>query len=224
MLSHTHRTTPLPLNIKIDDKLLTEVQQIKFLGVILDNRLRWKPHIEDTQNKLFKIMGILYKIRNLCNAACLKQLYLSLAYPYLFYCSAIWGGACKTYINSLVIAQKKLLRVITHSNRLAHTHPIFRDLKVLKISDIIAYQTLSFVYKSLNLYKVNNGFKLNTHNISTRRINDLMIPLCKTAHDAQQGILYRGSKIWNDASQDLKALPLNSFKLKIKEKLLKHYS
>lgn len=46
------------------------------------------------------------------------------------YCSALWGGAYKTYIDNLFVEQKKLLTVITKSGRFDHNAPLFSDLNL----------------------------------------------------------------------------------------------
>ena len=43
---------------------VTERQEfIKFLGVLLEENLNWKEHIEYTENKIAKNLGLLYKVR-----------------------------------------------------------------------------------------------------------------------------------------------------------------
>ena len=57
----------LPMNsIKLfmDKTNLMEVECIKFLGVILDNKLSWIQHISYVKNKISKGIGIMYKARN----------------------------------------------------------------------------------------------------------------------------------------------------------------
>ena len=43
------------------------VKSTKFLGVIIDNKLRWNDHITYVKNKISKSLGILYKIRRYLN-------------------------------------------------------------------------------------------------------------------------------------------------------------
>ena len=57
-----------------------EVQCIKYLGVILDNKLSWIQHI----SKISKGIGIMYKARNYINKnaylPCIIRIYKSLPY------------------------------------------------------------------------------------------------------------------------------------------------
>lgn len=201
---------------------IKEVQEVKFLGVIIDNNLHWKSHIAEVINKVSKLSGLIYKIRNLLDIQCLKQIYFSLIYPYFIYCCSVWGGAYATYIDKLFLAQKKLIRIITHNNKFDHTSPLFKDLKLLKVNDIIVFQTLTFVYRSLNMYTVDTGFQTLSHNIQLRQTGNLRTPLCRTSH-AQRSVVSRGTKHWNLLPEVVRNKPMNSFKLFIKEQLRNNY-
>ena len=109
-------------------------------------------------------------------------------------------------------------------DRFAHTDPTFRDLQLLKLHDIISYQTVTFVYKCMYVYENNYGFELATHtNVQTRSTtNHLKIPLCKTSH-AQSSVIFRGSKLWNETPLDVRNKPLDSFKLQTKLQLKSKY-
>ena len=75
-------------------------------------------------------------------------------------------------MRTLELAQKKLLRIITHRAYNGHTSPIFRDLRLLKISDILALPASVFVYISLNgVNPLINNFQRLTHDINTKRVN-----------------------------------------------------
>ena len=223
MLTHPHMTQPINFDIKVNNLVIKRVDTIKFLGIIIDNRLTWKPHLENIINKISKFTGIFYRIKNCCNVDCLILMYYSLVYPNLMYCSALWGGAYKTYIDKLFVSQKKLIRVITDSNRYDHTAPLFLKHNLLKVHDIISYQTLVFVYKALKIYETDCGFQRHIPvNIQTRNASDLTIPLYKTSH-AQQCVLYRGTKLWNNIVSDTKNKSLNTFKIHVKKQLKSSY-
>lgn len=112
MVSRPLMSNPTNINISIDKILIREVQETKFLGVFLDNKLLWKSHINNSKSNLSKITGVVHKIRNSLNEESLRLVYFSLVYPHLLYCCAIWGGACKNLINSVFVSQKTFLRIM----------------------------------------------------------------------------------------------------------------
>ena len=52
------------VNISIDDKAINKVNEIKFLGVIIDKNLNWTAHIESVYKKIYKSIGIMYRAKN----------------------------------------------------------------------------------------------------------------------------------------------------------------
>ena len=66
--------------------------ECKFLGVYLDDRLKFNHHIEFIRKKISKNIGVLYRIRDCVPHRVLKNLYYSLIYPYLSYCIVSWGA------------------------------------------------------------------------------------------------------------------------------------
>jgi len=159
------------------------------------------------------------------NIRILKQLYLSLAYPHIVYCSAVWSGANKTSLKSLEREQKRIIRIITYRSYNDHTGPIFKELELLKLPDIMLIQTGLFVFKSVKgLTPSINSFQRITHSIHTRGVHEtLRLPQCRTSH-AQKRLAYRGSKIWNSLDYVLRQSPtVYHFKRAMKQELTKEY-
>ena len=66
---------------------------MKYLGVIIDPKLKWCEHISYVKNKVSKGIGIIFKARPVLDQKCLLTHYNSFVYPYLIYCSEILGTA-----------------------------------------------------------------------------------------------------------------------------------
>lgn len=223
IVSHSLLNQPAPTNIIINNIPIHKVSEVNFLGIIIDNNLKWKAHIENIKTKLSKFTGIIYRIRAYLNQENIKLVYSSLVYPSLLYCSAVWGGAYQTYTQSLFITQKKLLRIMFNCNPYEHTNPYFQQHKILKVHDIIHLQTCLFVYTNLIMTNsTGTEFEIMTH--TGRRAHMLRIPLCRTSH-AQQSVLVRGARLWNHLPDHLKTCPTKyNFKRKLKEVLLSTYN
>ena len=212
------------VSIKIDNCVISRVSHIKFLGVTIDEKLTWKPHLLSLHTRISQITGVLYKVRSYLTPECIRLVYMSTVYPHLLYCSAVWGGAFKTLLDDLFIAQKKIIRVMYFKSKFAHTNPLFREFKLIKLPDIILFQTCLFVYKSLYIFPINTSFEFPSHNINTRRPMDLKIPQCRTVH-AQRSVSVRGAWCWNNLHQDIKSITtsVNLFKTKIKASIFSNY-
>ncbi len=71
---------------------IERVYENKFLGVIIDDKLCWKPHINNVKTKMSKIIAIFYKAKKVLNKQSLYTPYCSLLLPYITYCVEIWGN------------------------------------------------------------------------------------------------------------------------------------
>ena len=74
------------------------------------------------------------------------MLYNSLLLPQLNYCILSWGHNCKR----LIKLQKKALRIISISKCNAHTDPLFKIYRILKLPHILQLQELTFYHKYIN--------------------------------------------------------------------------
>ena len=101
--------------IKLGDKTLPQVETPTFLGVKLDTRLSWKPHIEDMEKKGIKKLAVLKKLSGThwgANSKILKTVYMGAVRPSLEYGASAWATAAKTHTNKLDKVQNIGLRTI----------------------------------------------------------------------------------------------------------------
>ena len=77
----------------------------------------------------------------------LIKLYYSLVYPYLLYGNTVWGGTFDQHLEPLKLIQKKILRIITGSEYLAHANPLFYQTNILKVSDLHKYLLAQYMFK-----------------------------------------------------------------------------
>jgi len=90
---------------------------VKYLGILLDSNLTWKPHIDLISDKISKIIGLISKLRHFVPTATLIAIYKSLIQPYLSYGICAWGQACQSHLNKILLLQKKVLRFIYFADR-----------------------------------------------------------------------------------------------------------
>ena len=87
--------------VVIDNHPIKEVCHIIFLGVIIDNKLKWKDHIHYISKKIAKGIGVIIKARKVFDKTTLLSIYNSLILPYIAYCIHIWGNAYQTHLQKL---------------------------------------------------------------------------------------------------------------------------
>ena len=69
-----------------------------------------------------------------------------LSLSYLVYCISVWGSTYPSNLNRIFLQQKKVRGIISKSAFDAHTEPIFKQLKILKLSDIYRSQIGKFMF------------------------------------------------------------------------------
>ena len=213
------------INLKINDCAIGCVKETVFLGVVLDENLSWKPHITNVARKISKSIGIIYKASFCLPTSSLCTLYYSLVYPYLIYCISVWGSTYSSNLNRIFLLQKKVIRIMSRSSYLAHTDPLFKQLKILKLHNLYLFQVgkFMFLFKKGLLPDVFNDMFLLTnqvHSYNTRNSNAFYRFSCRT-NMRQFAIRFQGPKFFNTLNRELQnSDKLFRFKTKLKEFLL----
>lgn len=212
------------MKIQIDDISINNVRSARFLGVILDDSLSWKPHISATSTKIAKVVGILGKIRHLINKKVSVMLYYSMLYPYINYCNVAWASTHPTKLESIFRLQKRALRIIFCVNRRHPSQSLFTQASILTVYQVNQLQIALFVYSSIkklfpqhlcNIFIFNNEF----HQYPTRSGCLIRPPYSRTTQ-TQFSVLYRGSKVWNSLPTSLIEVSKEQFKQRVKLLLL----
>ena len=149
MVFHTSKRNVIYPNLKVNNNNIERVTQFNFLGVILHSHMTWNKHINHISMKIARSIGILYRLRNVYPESVLITIYNTLILPHFHYCLLLWGSVVKEN-HSLHLLQKKALRIITNSDYLAHTEPLCKKLRILKISDMFSVALWKFYYKLMN--------------------------------------------------------------------------
>ena len=121
-------------------------KSFKLLGVLLDEYLSFDAHINNICCKISKSLYIINRAKNFLPKKALLSLYFALIHSHLAYCASIYGCATKSSLTKLFLKQKKAIRTITKSPYLAHTSPLFKELKILPLEQLITYSQLKFMH------------------------------------------------------------------------------
>ena len=128
--------------LKINDIIIERVENFNFLGLIFNEHMFWKHHINTIANKLIKLSGILNKLKRFLPGYILRTLYFSMVQSRLLYGILAWGFDHQR----LVKIQKRFIRIISLSTYNAHTEPWFKHFEILKINNLFDLNCLKFIY------------------------------------------------------------------------------
>ena len=114
--------------IVTSNSVITTINCTKFLGLMIDSTLSWKDHIIEITPKLNKAC---YVIRTfLRSPEILRMVYFSYFHSIKSYGIMFWGNS-RNSINIYKI-QKRIIWIITNSNRFNTCCPLFQQLWILE--------------------------------------------------------------------------------------------
>ncbi len=196
------------LNVYLDQTCLEKVKYTKFLGVIIDECLTWKNHIDCVSKTVSRNIGVMNKLKYIVPKRVLHTLYCSLVLPYLNYGILIWGCTCRSYLDKLIKIQKWAIRIVSGSHYRSHTAPLFVSNNALTVNDMYKMEIGVFMYKNSirDLPTAFNNFftkRSTIHGYQTRQVNDLNITKNKNSF-SDRGIRSSGPVLWNSLSIHLR--------------------
>ena len=178
-------------------------ESVKYLGVLMDEHLSWKHHIEYVTLKISRSIGIISKIRHYVPLSTRLTLYQSLVHPYLTYGISAWGGAASIYLNSIRVLQKRALRLIYFAKFNEHAIPLFLQANILPL-DLLYFHVVSDVMYDVSSgaapYNIANLFKKVTamHSYGTRSATSNKFYIQQSSLEIlKKSFSRRGTDIWN---------------------------
>ena len=231
MIISPHFTEKHIYQIKLKENLLSKTENHKYLGVIIDENLSWKPHIMIITSKLSKLCRLLYKLRPFVNKQILMQVYYTLIYPNLLYGITCWGSCSKTAFQPIQIIQNRILRCINMIGlRQIYVSELYILSNVLKVHDIYVLELCKFMFRYkhnlLPNFFLNKFCKINAiHTYNTRNAiqNNYFIQRKQRAV-GQRTLQYRGAKYWNDLPNSIKSSHhIHAFTKLLKQHLINNY-
>jgi hypothetical protein len=136
---------------------------VKYLGVVIDEKLNFKQHILLTTNRVRKLIYVFKNLRTSADKPLLKMVYISLCQSVLTYCITAWGGAAKTYMLLLERAQRAVLKIILKQRVRYPTLMVYKDMGVLSVRGVFVLHAVSRLHAAL--------LRSPTHTESLQRCN-----------------------------------------------------
>lgn len=84
--------------VMLKGQVIEVVSTYKYFGLLIDEDLKWGPHITNLCKKLASVSGVLNKLKHVLPKHVLKKIYFALAHSHLVYLTGIWGQASKKCI------------------------------------------------------------------------------------------------------------------------------
>ena len=159
---------------------------MKFLGVILDDKLLWTSHVKNVQMKMKRNLGLMKRGRSLLSKNGLKNVYYGHIFSHMSYCISIWGSMISSdLLSKLRIQQNHCIRML--DTRLSLTK-LYAKYKILNIDNVIDLELCKLGFKLHNVMLPVNllaSLKVDArgktlekqHNYNTRNKKELNLPM-----------------------------------------------
>ena len=108
-LSNLEKVIP----ITIGDKQIKRVNNIKYLGVYLDENLKWANHIDNPWTKISHSINCLKQDRNYASLDILQVIYNALIQPVFDVCDVVWGNLNKGLASRIKKLQNHAARIVS---------------------------------------------------------------------------------------------------------------
>ena len=121
-------------DIQIDPKITlgdTEVNRVsekKPLGIVVDDQLLWRNHVDTTIAKVSKGIGMIRRMKSYVPKYTLMHVYSALIMPCFDYCSLVWDTCSNYLIENLQKLQNRAARVISGKTYETRSREILSDL------------------------------------------------------------------------------------------------
>ena len=124
---------PITLSVQLARAEIERVATVKYLGMFIDDDMKWNTHINKLYTVLCRNVGIINRLKYFLSANHLLLLYNSLFLSHVNYCCFIFCNTYSSHLSKIEKLQERVVRLVDGQTRLAHSAPIFKKLKILKI-------------------------------------------------------------------------------------------
>ena len=194
-----------PLSININDTELEQCDSYKYLGVLFDKDLNWKPHIEYICGKISKSVGGLAMLRHRTSISVLREVYHALINSYTKYGILAWGNASDTVLQPLKSLLNKVVRIITFAPYgPLDLLPIYHELEFLNLHQTFLFERGKFMFKrkkdllptSIANYFDTENQSEHQYNLRSRRNNTHQFR--SNTIFGEKSIQNEGENLWTD--------------------------
>lgn len=133
IIAHNHGLNNSP---DCDCPKLEFSNSVRYLGVVLDDHLSFKPHIDNLAGRIRKLIYVFKHLRHVADPDTIKMVYYALCQSLLGYCITTWGGSDNTHFLKLERAQRAVLKVSTFKPFRYPTTDLYQNCKVLTVRQL----------------------------------------------------------------------------------------
>lgn len=211
----------------IDQTLVEQVKCYKYLGLIIQEDLKWESHVEFVARRVTSFCGVINRIGSKVKNTILISIYYAHIHSILTYCLPIWGPTAPSFLlDWLQICQNNAIRSVfskEYYSGTLHTDQLMTNKKILNIRNCIELESSTLHYKiTHNLIKINDDFRrnANNHDYNTRNRLNAIATQYRTVM-GRNSVLRHSVSSFNRLPNDFQySINLRTFRARVKDSLL----
>lgn len=201
MLITNQRRDDTDGTVYIDGEVVERVDVIKYLGVMLDNKLNFDEHINYTIRKAARKLGIMYRLNKYLSFDNKLMIYNTLIAPHFDYCASILFTATQQQQKRMQLLQNKVMRLILGCERLTPRSFMLDCLRWMSVRQRVEYNTLVFIFRLTKgmapQYLTDTiVYGSDVHQHFTRQAREIRLLNFKMT-STQNSLFYKGYRLFN---------------------------
>jgi Reverse transcriptase (RNA-dependent DNA polymerase) len=202
-------------SIQIDDESILLAKNTKFLGIIIDESLKWNDHIDFICKKLSSVIFAINELRQESEIECLLTMYYANFHCHLKYAVICWGNAHDAI--RVFRLQKKVIRLICSAKKRDSCRDLFKILGILTLTCVFIMECALKVKQNMSKFTEH----VIHHQHATRNQSGKIPPIYCRTEMYKNGPFHSCLNIYNNLPPYLREIDnYNIFKTSLKIFLL----
>lgn len=214
--------------LKLGASIINQERETKYLGIILQNDLKWESQIRNVIQSVTKQIPIYYILRTFVPKNKLLQIYKALTFSKINYGIELYGRKDTSWLKQLQKAQNRLLKILFGKRIRYSTNKIHKENKIIKVKDLAKLRLCLICHKVIHNKKLTNishRDMTRTQHIHDRNLrNNTNLNLTTNHFNTYNKITEQASIEWNSLNSNMKKIESRKkFKKILENHLLQEY-
>lgn len=140
----------LDSNLKINDMQIKETDCVKYLGILIDNKIIFTQQTCIINQKLNRGNSLLAKLKHFVPHQLLKSLYYAHFHSFLDYGILVWSTTAQGHLQDLSKTQDKAVRIMNFCNKTTITAPLYKEMNILPITTNVKLASGKLIWRISN--------------------------------------------------------------------------
>jgi hypothetical protein len=186
--------------VNIGNTVIQSQPCIKYLGVLIDNKLSFVDHVVHICSKASRQVNALLRLSNLLDQDTKLTLYKAFISSNYDYCPVVWSFCNRTLLNKLCKLQRRALRFVVNDYESEYDE-LLNKCNTIKVSSLfivkIAIEMFK-VAKNMSPPFVLDLFQYQSNGYSLRNSTAFLLKSPNTTRYGKLCFVFLGIKIWNE--------------------------